>query len=97
MIGHLNQNKLDTQIMQNTVFGKAPPNRRADAACPFKNTSNRGMITINQAGNLVQCIAFLPAIPHQGLVRFGVVKSLPVIHRQHPPPYTQTVGVASTG
>jgi hypothetical protein len=55
------------------------------------------MMAVKQAGDLVQRITLLPAIPHQSFVRFGVVNPLSILHLQHPPLYTQRLGVAFTG
>ena len=41
-------------------------------------------------------IAPPPPLPHQGLVRLGVMDPRPILHTQHPPLNHESLGVAST-
>jgi hypothetical protein len=52
--------------------------------------------SIEKARNLMQRIAFLPTIPHQVFLLGAVVNPSSLLHLQHPPLYTQSLGVAST-
>jgi hypothetical protein len=71
--------------------GQGPPGTLprwwADPAGLCQNALNRGMVSIKQASDRMQRLTLLPAIPHQGLVCFGVINPLPILlHKQHPPP-----------
>ena len=59
------------------------PARWSNAAGLSQNASNRGMSAIEQMRNLVQRPAFLPSLPHQGLLAVRVVGACAVLHLQH--------------
>lgn len=44
----------------------------------------------------MQRLALSPAFPHQSLVGFRVLNPRPALHEQHPPLYTESLGVAPT-
>ena len=54
--------------------------RRTHATCPCQDPCNRTMTAVKKASDRIQRIAFLPAIPHQRLVGFGVIDSRSILH-----------------
>ena len=55
-----------------------------DAARRTQDGVNGGMRAIKQLADLVQGIASFPAIPHQGLLSFGVVNPRSLLHANTP-------------
>ena len=59
------------------------PSRRPDATRLSQDPADRRVVPVKQPGDLVQRLALLPAIPHQGLLAVGVPNPCPSLHPQH--------------
>jgi len=62
--------------------------QRTDATRSCQDARNRAVTATKVTRYRVKRLAFLPAIPHQGFVCFGVIDSRSVLHNQHPPLYS---------
>ena len=58
--------------------------RRSDATRSAQDSVKGGVRSVKQLADLVQGIASFPAIPHQGLLRFGVVNPRSLLHANTP-------------
>lgn len=62
---------------------RSTASRRPAPTRPCEDPANGRVVPIKEPRDLVQRLAFLPSVPHQGLLTFCVLDPVPSLHPQH--------------